>query len=212
MDISIVLVVLGAAFLHAFWNFLVRGTHDKALGMAAVMLGHLPLAFIGLFYAGLPPEGAWPHVMASAVLHLGYQVFLLNAYRFGELTQIYPVARGASPLLITLFTMITVPGVLKPMEVIGVIMVSGAIMIYGIVQYRNKALDAKRDQLLWRIDNGQCGFIGAVSGAVSSNGFDAHVSRCATHLCDWWGGVLFCLCCRALGLSVGAGCGGVIAS
>ena len=140
MDISIVLVVLGAAFLHAFWNFLVRGTHDKALGMAAVMFGHLPLAFIGLFYAGLPPEGAWPYVMASAVLHLGYQVFLLNAYRFGDLTQIYPVARGASPLLITLFTMITVPGVLKPMEVIGVIMVSGAIMTYGIVQYRNKAV------------------------------------------------------------------------
>ena len=83
MDISIVLVVLGAAFLHAFWNFLVRGTHDKALGMAAVMFGHLPLAFIGLFYAGLPPEGAWPYVMVSAVLHLGYQVFLLNAYRFG---------------------------------------------------------------------------------------------------------------------------------
>ena len=140
MDISIVLVVLGAAFLHAFWNFLVRGTHDKALGMAAVMFGHLPLAFIGLFYAGLPPEGAWPYVMASAVLHLGYQVFLLNAYRFGDLTQIYPVASGASPLLITLFTMITVPGVLKPMEVIGVIMVSGAIMTYGIVQYRNKAV------------------------------------------------------------------------
>ena len=38
--------------------------------MAAVMFGHLPLAFIGLFYAGLPPEGAWPYVMASAVLHL----------------------------------------------------------------------------------------------------------------------------------------------
>jgi hypothetical protein len=53
MDISIVLVVLGAAFLHAFWNFLVRGTHDKALGMAAVMFGHLPLAFIGLFLCWL---------------------------------------------------------------------------------------------------------------------------------------------------------------
>ena len=46
-----------------------------------------------------------------------YQV-LLNAYRFGDLTQIYPVARGASPLLITLFTMITVSDVLQTMEVI----------------------------------------------------------------------------------------------
>jgi drug/metabolite transporter (DMT)-like permease len=140
MDISVVFVVLGAAFLHAFWNFQVRGTEDKALGMAAVMFGHLPLAIIGLAFVGLPPLGAWPYVFVSAVLHLGYQVFLLNAYRFGELTQIYPVARGASPLLITVFTMITVPDVLLPMEVIGVVMVSGAIMAYGIAQYRNKSV------------------------------------------------------------------------
>ena len=140
MDISVIFVVLGAAFLHAFWNFQVRGTEDKALGMAAVMFGHLPLAIIGLTYVGLPVGGSWPYVMVSAVLHLGYQVFLLNAYRFGELTQIYPVARSASPMLITLFTMITVPGILQTMEVIGVIMISGAIMIYGIAQYRTKSV------------------------------------------------------------------------
>ena len=138
MEISVVFVVLGAAFLHAFWNFLVRSTEDKALGMAAVMFGHLPLAVFGLLYVGLPSLESFPYVMISAVLHLGYQVFLLNAYRFGELNQIYPVARGASPLLITLFTMFTVPGVLKPIEVIGVVMVSGAILTYGIIQYRHK--------------------------------------------------------------------------
>ena len=138
MEISVFFVVLGAAFLHAFWNFLVRATEDKALGMAAVMFGHLPLAVVGLLYVGLPSLESLPYVMVSAVLHLGYQVFLLNAYKFGELTQIYPVARSASPLLITLFTMFTVPGVLNPMEVIGVVMVSGAIMTYGIVQYRHK--------------------------------------------------------------------------
>ena len=140
MDISVVFVVLGAAFLHALWNFQVRSTEDKALGMAAVMFGHLPLAIIGLAFVGLPPKGAWQYIFASALLHLGYQVFLLNAYRFGELTQIYPVARGASPLLITLFTMVTVPAVLKTTDVIGVIMVSGAIMTYGIVQYRTKSV------------------------------------------------------------------------
>lgn len=140
MDISVIFAVLGAAFLHAFWNFQVRGTEDKALGMAAVIFGHLPLAIIGLIYVGLPVSGSWPYVIVSAVLHLGYQVFLLNAYRFGELTQIYPVARGAAPMLITLFTMITVPGILQTMEVIGVIMISSAIMTYGIVQYRTKSV------------------------------------------------------------------------
>ena len=140
MEVSVIFAVLGAAFLHAFWNFQVRGTEDKALGMAAVMFGHLPLAIIGLAFVGLPVSGSWPYVIASAVLHLGYQVFLLNAYRFGELTQIYPVARGASPLLITLFTMMTVPGVLQIMEVIGVIMISGAILTYGFIQYRTKSV------------------------------------------------------------------------
>jgi drug/metabolite transporter (DMT)-like permease len=140
MDISVFFVVLGAAFLHAFWNFQVRGTEDKALGMAAVMFGHLPLAITGLIYVGLPNSGSWPYVIVSAMLHLGYQVFLLNAYRFGELTQIYPVARGASPLLITFFTMMTSPSVLQIMEVTGVIMISGAIITYGIVQYRAKSV------------------------------------------------------------------------
>ena len=51
MEISVIFVVLGAAFLHAFWNFQVRGTQDKALGMAAVVFGHLPLAMIGLALA-----------------------------------------------------------------------------------------------------------------------------------------------------------------
>lgn len=142
MEISVVLVVLGAAFLHAFWNFLVRGTEDKALGMAAVMFGHLPLAIIGLCYTGLPSLTSVPYIIVSALLHLGYQVFLLNAYRFGELTQIYPVARSASPLLITLFTILTVPSALETMEVIGVVLVSGAIMTYGIVQYRLKDVGA----------------------------------------------------------------------
>lgn len=57
MDISIVFVVLGSVFLHAFWKLQVRGTKDNALGMAAVMLGHLPVAIVGVFFVGLPPNG-----------------------------------------------------------------------------------------------------------------------------------------------------------
>ena len=128
MDISVVLVVLGAAFLHAFWNFQVRSTEDKALGMAAVMFGHLPLAIIGLarYYLlrGLPcfcQCSFAPRLSGVSV----------NAYRFGELTQIYSVARGAY-LTGLLFYYGYGSGVLKTTEVIGVILVSGAIITYGI--------------------------------------------------------------------------------
>ena len=140
MPTIVIGTTLLAALLHACWNALAKSAADKHLSMAGVIVGHLPYAIIGLLFVPMPDLACWPYLLGSWALHFGYQVFLLNAYRFGELTQIYPVARGASPLLITLFTMITVPGVLKPMEVIGVIMVSGAIMTYGIVQYRNKAV------------------------------------------------------------------------
>ena len=89
MSTLVILSVLSAAFLHAFWNFQVKDTPNKAMGMAAVMFGHLPLAGIGLLYSGLPSIEAAPYLIASAFLHLGYQIFLLNAYRFGSLTSIY---------------------------------------------------------------------------------------------------------------------------
>ena len=96
METLLIFSVLSAAFLHAFWNFQVKDTPNKAMGMAAVMFGHLPLAGVGLLYSGLPSLEAAPYLVASAFLHLGYQVFLLNAYRFGSLTSIYPHCAGLS--------------------------------------------------------------------------------------------------------------------
>ena len=98
MELCVVAAVLGAAFLHAFWNFMVRRADDKALGMASVMIGHVPLAVLALLWMGLPSLASAPYVLMSAVLHVGYSVFLLHAYRFGELSEIYPIARGIAYL------------------------------------------------------------------------------------------------------------------
>ena len=65
MSTLLILSVLSAAFLHAFWNFQVKDTPNKAMGMAAVMFGHLPLAGIGLLYSGLPSLEAGPYLIAS---------------------------------------------------------------------------------------------------------------------------------------------------
>jgi hypothetical protein len=52
MELGVVAAVLGAAFLRAFWNFMVRRADDKALGMASVMIGHVPLAVSALVWMG----------------------------------------------------------------------------------------------------------------------------------------------------------------
>ena len=136
MELGVVAAVLGAAFLHAFWNFMVRRADDKALGMASVMIGHVPLAVLALLWMGLPPLASALYVLMSAVLHVGYSVFLLHAYRFGELSEIYPIARGASPILITLGTVTFLPDSLSLHQMLGVLMISTAILAYGFAQFR----------------------------------------------------------------------------
>jgi len=136
MNTLLIFSVLSAAFLHAFWNFQVKDTPNKAVGMAAVMFGHLPLAGVGLFYSGLPSLEAVPYLFASAFLHLGYQVFLLNAYRYGSLTSIYPIARGMAPLLITLVSILILDVMLELSQIIGIVLISTAIICFGIKQYR----------------------------------------------------------------------------
>ena len=68
--------------------------------MTSVVLGHVPFAIIGILAYGLPDIVGLKYILASSLLHFFYQVFLLNAYRFGELSEIYPTARGLSPLII----------------------------------------------------------------------------------------------------------------
>ena len=116
MEISVIFVVLGAAFLHAFWNFQVRGSEDKALGMAAVVFGHLPLAILGLAFVGLPISGSWPYIIASAVLHLGCRYFCrLPIWRFNSnlscCSRCFTTADNP-------FHHDTVPDVLQTMEVL----------------------------------------------------------------------------------------------
>jgi len=136
MNTILIFSVLSAAFLHAFWNFQVKDTPNKAVGMAAVTFGHLPLAGIGLWYSGLPSIEAAPYLFASAFLHLGYQVFLLNAYRYGALTSIYPIARGMAPLLITFVSMLILNEVIEAHQILGICIISISIICFGIKQYR----------------------------------------------------------------------------
>ncbi len=100
MSVTVMIIVLVAALLHASWNFLVKQNKDKHLSMSAVVLGHTPFAVAALLYAPMPDVGSLPYLLLGASLHVGYQLFLLNSYRVGDLTQVYPLARGVAPLIV----------------------------------------------------------------------------------------------------------------
>lgn len=100
MSPGVMLVVLLAALLHASWNFLVKSRADKAQSMTAVVLGHAPFALLALAVSPWPRPESVPYLLAGAGLHVGYQLFLLASYRCGDLSQVYPLARGCAPLLV----------------------------------------------------------------------------------------------------------------
>lgn len=94
--------VLGAALMHASWNAIVKTGLDRfsAIVLMTAAQGTIGLCLMPVF--ALPAAAAWPWLVASALLHMCYKLFLIQAYEHGDLSQVYPVARGTAPLIVLL--------------------------------------------------------------------------------------------------------------
>ncbi len=137
MDVIVFMAVIMAAALHAVWNAMAKGGRDKHLSVAAVVLGHTPIAAIILPFVPLPDPASWPFLIAGIVLHFGYQVFLLNSYRIGDLTQVYPIARGTAPLLVAAISVLLLGVELVRTEVAAVIVIGAGVISLGLVRQQN---------------------------------------------------------------------------
>ena len=102
MSIGVFLMVLCAAAVHATWNALVKSDEDR-LGLIRVMfLTQFAFSLSLVPFVVLPDRESWPYLCASAVLGAGYMVFLNWAYRVGDLSHVYPFARGIAPLIVAI--------------------------------------------------------------------------------------------------------------
>ena len=101
MEASTFSIIIFAAALHAIWNAVVKSGEDKLLQMTAVMSGHIPFAVITLFFVPTLDFSCWPNLVLGAIFHFGYQVYLVEAYKKGDLSQVYPIARASAPLIAT---------------------------------------------------------------------------------------------------------------
>jgi drug/metabolite transporter (DMT)-like permease len=134
MPLTVMSIVLFAALLHASWNFLVKSTEDKYLSMTAVVVGHTPFAVAALSFAPLPRIESLPYLLAGAVLHVGYQLFLLASYRVGDLSQVYPLARGVAPLIVAGISVTLLKVHLSWIELVAVITIGTGIMSLALVR------------------------------------------------------------------------------
>ena len=107
MDINVFLAVIFAAFLHALWKSMVKSHNDKHVAVAAIVLGHVPASIVIIFLVPMPTIESVPYIIASAIIHQGYQWFLLTAYRYGDYTRVYPIARGTGPVVVTIVLLLS---------------------------------------------------------------------------------------------------------
>ena len=134
MSLTVMTIVLIAALLHASWNYLVKQTEDKHLSMSAVVLGHTPFAATALLCSPLPELNSLTYVIAGAVLHTGYQLFLLYSYRIGDLSQVYPLARGVAPLIVAGISVMLLGVNLSQFELVAIVTIGTGIMSLTLVR------------------------------------------------------------------------------
>lgn len=121
-------LALFAAVLHATWNAFLRTGADRLWTVTVMSFSSTLIAAPFLFYYPLPAPSAWLFIGLSAVLQVGYSVFLVAAYRYGELGQVYPIVRGTVPVMVSIGGVLLAGDRLSPLQTIGVLLVAAGIM------------------------------------------------------------------------------------
>lgn len=138
----VVPVVLGAAVLHASWNALAHGISDRLVAFSLIGLAYTAVCAVLVAVVGLPASGAWPWILASAGVHVLYQLALMGSYQLGPFSQVYPLARGTSPWVVAVVSMTVLGQHLPVIELVGVLVVSAGLISLVFVGGRPRRGDA----------------------------------------------------------------------
>jgi drug/metabolite transporter (DMT)-like permease len=129
--LPLILVLLSAG-LHASWNLIVKRQSDKLFSGWLTSLVPSVLLAPALVFTGLPPSDVWPILGTSGLVHTAYMIALVQAYTHGDLSVVYPVARGTAPLLVALCAPVLLGERLTPLAILGVASVGGGIAWLGL--------------------------------------------------------------------------------
>lgn len=128
MSISLILLVLLAALLHATWNALIKIGEDRMVAMALLSGSAGLFGVVLAFFAPLPAPASWPYIAATSVIHVGYFWFLGRAYEVGDFAEVYPIARGSAPLLTLTASALLLGEVPEGSDLFGILLIGLGIM------------------------------------------------------------------------------------
>lgn len=155
-------IVLASAFLHAGWNYLLKKSERKAVFiwwfvLAAIVI-YLPV-FIYYFNPSAIPPAGWACIVATGLLHGAYFGCIGGAYQRGDLSLVYPLARGSGPLFIPILAIPLLGEEVSPLGMAGIALIVGGIYCIHLHSFSRAALLApfaalKGGASLWALGTG----------------------------------------------------------
>jgi drug/metabolite transporter (DMT)-like permease len=180
MSIAVALAVLFAALCHVAWNAIVRLGGDKILSVTLVVAGAGVLAFPLLFLFALPPRAAWPYLIVSVVIHVGYNTALAMSYHHGELTKVYPLLRGSAPLTTLVVSLILLNEAVDAGEIAGIVVLAVGIMVLTL-EGGWRVLVASPQAILYAAATSLC-----ITGYTLADGLGARLADSAHQYAAWF--------------------------
>jgi drug/metabolite transporter (DMT)-like permease len=138
LPLSVTLAVLGAAVTHATWNAIAHGIKDQLLAFGLIGVGGIAVAIPLVVLFPFPLSACWPYLLASIVIHVFYNLLLMRSYRYGEFGQVYPLARGTSPLVVTVLAAVFAAERPSGFQVAGVLVISAGLAVLVLAGRRGR--------------------------------------------------------------------------
>jgi drug/metabolite transporter (DMT)-like permease len=205
METYVFVAVLIGAACHASWNAVIKFGLDPftTTALIAIMSALVAAPLVPVF--GLPPLAAWPWVIASVILHLGYYIGLTEAYRSGDMGQVYPIARGGAPLLTATASTLVLGEVLGVLGSLGIAVLAAGVFLMSFRGGREAArLDRRAVGFALFTAVTICGY-SLVDGIGARTAGNAHAYTVALFVCDGLLMATFALMRRGSGVVVDMG-------
>jgi len=149
LELDVFLLVLCAAIVHATWNAMIKAAADQQAAFETMFASQGVMSLCLIPFVAVPAPESWPNIVASAVLCVGYVHFLQRAYKVGDFSQIYPLARGVAPLLVAIASVTILGERIDFLAQVAVLLISLGIVSLSL----SRGADGLRDPrpVLWAL-------------------------------------------------------------
>ena len=149
MTLTVLLLILFAAIIHAWWNTWLKISGDRLAALATIAAGWGGFAILITPFVAFPDPAAWPFLAASVIVHTLYALVLIRAYRDADLSVAYPISRGTGPAIVAFVSVAFLGDVLGMTGFVAV-----ALIVAGIGWLGFAAGTGNHSGLLWSLATG----------------------------------------------------------